>query len=103
PRDPVALGVFLHEMGRPYLEQVQGNIEASAIYFREPTRTTPGELLFARSRQGSGIVTLSSENFFERIKDLVEVEVSPGGVAAEAGEAARVVQIRLVFRRYTDE
>lgn len=100
PQAPETIGVFLREAGRPNMAVPSSDLRGTAIYFRNPTATTEGELIISASRSGTGAVVLSSENPSHVFNSIVELEVSPGGFPSNSGDVVRVAKVRIVYRKF---
>lgn len=97
---PVAVGVYLREVGDPGASNARGDIRATALYFRNPSPTTPGELLISTSGFGVGTTTLSSDQSAHRFENIVEFSLRPGGNST-INEPVRVVEARIVIRKFS--
>ncbi len=100
---PVAIAVFIREMGRAVQGAPQSMLRASGIYFREPTAKNPGVLSFSTSLEASGAVNVSSANALDRFDQIVDFRLEPSGYPVGAGESVRVVKATVVFRKFLDQ
>ena len=98
---PIAVGVYLREAGSPNALNARGDIRATGLYFRNPSPTTPGELLVSSSGFGVGATTLSSDQPIQRFDNIVEFSLMPGGQDTPNGQPIRVVEARVVIRKFT--
>ncbi len=99
---PEALAIFLREVGRPSSANPNGDIQASAIYFRQPTPRLPGELSFATSSAATGAVILSSDNVLDRFQQIVGVFFEPVGYNESGIQPVRTVRATITFRKFLD-
>ena len=97
----IPIGVFLREAGNPGNGTNLGELSATAMYFKNPTPTTSGELIFSSSSPNSGSHTLSANNPRARFSNIVEFEITPGGFASQINTPVRVARLRIVFRKFT--
>lgn len=95
------VGLFLREEGFPSLSQPSGDVRATAMYFKNPKPKEPGELRIVTSPSGHGAATLAPSQAQFRIENILEFEVSPGGYRSVSGDAARIVRVRYVYRRFS--
>jgi prepilin-type N-terminal cleavage/methylation domain-containing protein len=97
----IPIGVFLREAGNPGNGTNLGEINATAMYFKNPTPTTSGELIFSSSSASSGAHTLSANNPRARFNNIVEFEITPGGYTSQINTPVRVARVRVVYRKFT--
>lgn len=102
PPTPIPIGLYLREEGRPSDGLDGSEIRATGIYFREPTRTSPGELFIASSDRGTGQAVLSPDLALERFSSIVEFSIEPAGFNVAMNQPVRVARVRVVYRKYMD-
>lgn len=98
--NPITIGVFLRETGRPSAANSRSDLRATALYFRRPSVNTPGELLISSSAQGYGNATLNSADPVLSFGSIVDFQISPAGQQTANGSAVRVAKIELTVRKY---
>lgn len=104
PQNPVAVGVFLREIGRPGNGNSLGELRGTGIYFKNPTPSTEGEIIISSASAPSGSVQLSSDDFDQKFGSIVSLEVRPGGYDSTPGAPVRVVELNIVYRKFlTDD
>ncbi|MCJ8275898.1 MAG: hypothetical protein HRT44_13335 [Bdellovibrionales bacterium] len=97
-RAPITMGLFLREAGFPNNVNRGSDLRATAIYFQEPTSLTSGKLLVATTNPGRGSATLSSNQAVFEMDGIVDFEFSEVGFST--GAAVRLLQARIVFRKF---
>lgn len=100
---PASLGVFLRESGHPAAGNPGSDLRATALYFRNPTPLSEGELIVSSSGPGGGALTLSPDDpGVLKFGSIVELHQSPAGMSAKSGDSVRVIRLRIVYRKFTD-
>ncbi len=97
---PTTVAAFIREAGYTSSTNPGSDLRATSLYFKNPTATTPGILFVSSSNPGTGTTTLSSRNAEMFFDNIVEFELSSGGIPIDAGDTVRMVEMRVVFRKF---
>lgn len=100
---PTPIGVFLRETGRPSGGFQKSDLRATGFYFRNPTPTTPGELIIASSPQGTGDIVLTPDQPIQSFDSIVQLTLEPTDSFKASEPAVRSVKMSVVFRKFISE
>lgn len=98
-----AIGLFIREAGSAGSSFNRGDLRATALYFKNPSPTTSGELKIVTSPHGMGAARLSPSQAQIEFDSIVELELSPGVYNVASGDAVRIMNVRVVTRKFTSE
>jgi hypothetical protein len=99
---PESVAAFLREAGYPSPSNPGSDIRATAVYFRNPSVSESGQLIVSSSGPGFGPANLSSNDPWNVLDSIVELEVGNAGYLSVPGDPVRALRLRIVFRRFID-
>lgn len=95
-----AVALFLRETGSPNIGNTFGNLKGTAIYFREPSVETQGELLISTTGTAPGSsATLSSSGAAFAFGNIVKLRMS-SAVSSTNADLVKGVQFDITVRKF---